>query len=287
MKAGSALPVAALKAQDFGAQELARAGSLCVRLARNEGEKEAAQRLRYRIFFEEMGAKPSAECARLKRDFDHFDPICDHLLALDEQRPEGDQVVGTYRLLRQEIAEAHHGFYSVAEFDLAPMIERAGPSHRFLEFGRSCVHKDYRSNATIQMLWRAIAAYLAHHGITMMFGCASLPGIDPEKLALPLSFLAQRFKAPEAWRVRARADRYVDMNRLEEGSYDEREALKSLAPLIKGYLRLGCWIGEGAVVDEPFGTTDVFILLPVAHVPDRYANYFLGEEKERLARVRV
>src|SRR5262249_29597203 len=134
---------------------------------------------------------------------------------------------------------------------------------------------------------RAIAAYLAHHGITMMFGCASLPGTDPERLALPLSFLAQRFKTPDAWQVKARAERYVEMNRLEAGRFDERDALKSLAPLIKGYLRLGCWIGDGAVVDEPFGTTDVFILLPVAHVPDRYANYFLGEEKERLARVRV
>lgn len=278
---------ATVDGEPFERRDLARAGQMTVRLARGADEVLAAQRLRYQIFFEEMGAKACPAVAAEARDFDDFDPLCDHLLAIDESRTGDEQVVGTYRLLRQEVAEAHRGFYSIAEFDIAPMIERAGPTHRFLEFGRSCVHRDYRSNATIQLLWRAIANYLAHHGITMMFGCASLPGTDPAALALPLSFLAQKFKAPEAWTVRAHADRLVDMNMLPAGSYDERAALRALAPLVKGYLRLGCWIGEGAVVDEPFGTTDVFILLPVSNVPERYAAHFLGEDKEKLRRVIV
>ncbi len=270
---------------DFDNRDLARAGSLVVRMARSDVECVEAQKLRYEIFFEEMGARPTADVAASRIDTDSFDPICDHLLALDESRPEGHRVVGTYRLLRQEIAEAHQGFYSVHEFDLEPMIARAGPNHRFLEFGRSCVHRDYRSNPIMQLLWRGIANYLAHHGITMMFGCASLAGTDPDSMALPLTFLAQKFRAPEGWRVPAVAQRYINMNRLPEGSYDERAALRALAPLVKGYLRLGCWIGDGAVVDEPFGTTDVFILLPVINLPERYASHFLGEGKEKLARV--
>ena len=280
-------PQIASNDDDFATRDLARAGTLVVRMAADDAERIAAQRLRYQVFFEEMGARSTPECEAEKRDFDHFDPICDHLLALDESRAPGDQVVGTYRLLRQEVAEAHHGFYSISEFDLGPMMDKARENHRLLEFGRSCVHKDYRSNPIMQLLWRGIANYLAHHHITIMFGCASLAGTDPEKLALPLSFLAQKFPAPDAWKVRAQSDRYVDMNRLAPGSYDEKLALRSVAPLVKGYLRLGCWIGDGAVVDEPFGTTDVFILLPVAHLPERYASHFLGDGKEKLSRVQV
>jgi putative hemolysin len=286
-KVDDVLATESLATIDFDLRDLARAGSLVVRMARDESERIEAQRLRYEIFFEEMGARPTAEMMASRIDTDAFDPICDHLLALDESLAPGHQVVGTYRLLRQEVAEANRGFYSVDEFDLAPMIERAGTKHRFLEFGRSCVHRDYRSNPIMQLLWRGIANYLAHHGITMMFGCASLAGTDPDKMALPLSFLAQKFRAPDAWHVPAVAKRYVDMNRLPEGSYDERAALKALAPLVKGYLRLGCWIGDGAVIDEPFGTIDVFILLPVIKLPARYASHFLGEGQEKLARVEV
>jgi putative hemolysin len=275
----------ALEHDTFETRDLARAGALVVRMAQSPSEILEAQRLRFEIFFEEMGARPTAEVAASRIDSDAFDPICDHLLALDETRPKGSQVVGTYRLLRQEVAEAHQGFYSVHEFDLTPMVERTRGTHRFLEFGRSCVHKDYRSNPIMQLLWRGIANYLAHYGITVMFGCASFPGTEPDKLALPLSFLAHHFRAPEGWRVQPVADRYVDMNRLAPGSYDEKAALRSLAPLIKGYLRLGCWFGDGAVVDEPFGTTDVFILLPVINLPERYASHFLGDGKEKLARV--
>jgi putative hemolysin len=275
----------ALEHDTFETRDLARAGALVVRMAQSPSEILEAQRLRFEIFFEEMGARPTEEVAASRIDADAFDPICDHLLALDETRPKGSQVVGTYRLLRQEVAEAHQGFYSVHEFDLTPMVERTRGTHRFLEFGRSCVHKDYRSNPIMQLLWRGIANYLAHYGITVMFGCASFPGTEPNKLALPLSFLAHHFRAPEGWRVQPVADRYVDMNRLAPGTYDEKAALRSLAPLIKGYLRLGCWFGDGAVVDEPFGTTDVFILLPVINLPERYASHFLGDGKEKLARV--
>lgn len=264
-------------------------GSLEVRLAANEAEVALSQNLRYQVFYEEMDAVPTPEMWATRRDVDTFDPICDHLLVIDKARPAAEAVVGTYRLLRQELAEAHGGFYSAAEYDIAPLFRHAAPASRFLELGRSCVHPSYRNNSTIQLLWRGITAYTARHRLTVMFGCASLPGTDPDALAMPLSFLAYEFQAPEGWRVRAQEARYVEMKRLPREAVDARAALRALPPLIKGYLRLGAYIGEGAVVDRQFGTTDVFILLPIARIGERYYGRFdrASAEDDRLARLRL
>ena len=248
---------------------LAASGTLEVRMAGEPDEIAAAQRLRYRVFYEEMSAVPSAAMRAARRDFDELDAYCDHLLVLDHARPAEEAVVGTYRLLRQEVAERAGGFYSAGEFDLSPLFAASGGT-RFLELGRSCVHPDYRNNGTIQLLWRGITIYTARHRLGFMFGCASLPGTDPERLSVPLSFLHHDFRAPEEIRVRALPERYVEMNRLPVEAIDRRAALRSLPPLIKGYLRLGCYIGDGAVIDYQFGTTDVFILLPVGRIGERY-----------------
>lgn len=256
----------------------AAGGRFEIRLSRNPVDIAAAQRLRYQVFYGEMSAVPTPAMAAAERDFDHFDALCDHLLVYDHNRPAGEEVVGTYRLLRREVADRHGGFYSASEYDIAPLIEKVGGLGGLMELGRSCVHRDYRTNATIQLLWRGITNYMGDHAITHMFGCASLPGTDPDKLALPLSYLWHHHLAPPDLRVRALPDRHIAMDRLGYDNLSLRAAIQALPPLVKAYLRLGAYIGDGAVVDEQFGTTDVFILLPVARIAPKYYAHFERDE---------
>ena len=241
-------------------------GNFMVRLAVSGEEIAAAQRLRYQVFYEEGAARADAVAAATGMDCDPFDAICDHLIVVD---CAGKTLVGTYRLLRQAVAEAHDGFYSAREFDLEPLIDR----HRhlsFLELGRSCVLRPYRTKAVIELLWQGIWDYVRRHRLDVMVGCASLEGTDPDDLALPLSFLAAQCGAPEAWRAAALSARHVEMRRLPASAIDARAAMKALPPLVKGYLRLGCHVGEGAVIDRQFNTTDILIVLPVAAINNRY-----------------
>jgi len=258
---------------------LASDGRFEIRLTRDSADIDAAQALRYHVFYEEMDARPDAAMAESRRDADAFDAICDHLLVLDRQRPPGDQVVGTYRLLRREVAEANSGFYSASEYDIAPVLAAAdSDGGGLMELGRSCVLAAYRTNATIQMLWRGLSYYVFDHGIRLMFGCASLPGRDPDQLAVPLSYLHYNHLAPPHLRVRALPHLYAAMDRIPADRIDLRRALHALPPLIKAYLRLGCFIGDGAVVDQQFGTTDVFIILPIERVAPKYYAHFDREE---------
>ena len=261
-------------------------GSLEVRLATSRADIHHAQRLRYQVFYREMSAKPSVMHALLRRDFDRYDAICDHLLVLDHDAPPdprtgGPAIVGTYRLLNQSVAEVHGGFYSADEYDIGAMLA-AHPDLRFLELGRSCVLKPYRTKRTVELLWHGIWSYVVQRRIDVLFGCASLEGTDVEALALPLSFLHHFAHAEPPWRVRAVQDRYQPMNRMAKDAIDQKAALRSLPPLIKGYLRLGGMIGEGAVIDHQFGTTDVLILLPVEKISKRYISYY-GEDASRRA----
>ena len=248
------------------------AGDFEVRLARNAAEINAAQALRYRVFYEEMQARPTAEVAATRRDVDAFDSVCDHLLVLDRRRGAGPEgIVGTYRLIRRPAAARMGRFYSSAEYDIQPMIDYPG---EVLELGRSCIERDARNTATMQMLWRGIALYAFHYNIQVMFGCASLPGTDPAQHALPLSYLYHHHLAPPEIRVRALAGRYVKMDMLAPGSYDARKAMARVPPLIKGYLRLGGFVGDGAVIDQEFNTTDVFIIVKTELVTEKYIRHY-------------
>ena len=262
-------------------------GSLEVRLARDAAEVDDAQALRYRVFYEEMGARADAETAAAQRDRDRFDRYCDHLLVIDHAkengRGEGGQVIGTYRLLRRSIAECHDGFYTATEFDIAPLIATSG---ELMELGRSCVEAAYRTRPTMQLLWRGIAEYVFAHDIRIMFGCASLPGTDLAELAPALTYLHHFHLAPESLRVRALPDRYVAMDRLKPEEIDaeavvaqlgNRATIAALPPLLKGYLRLGALIGDGAVIDQQFNTTDVCIIVVSDRITDKYfKHYALG-----------
>ncbi len=266
---------------------LGRIGDLEVRLARSRSEVRRAQALRYQVFYEELAAIADARAQHKRRDIDSFDAICDHLLVFDHgsrrrtltgQKPK---IVGTYRLLRQDVAEPNGGFYSADEYDIAPLIE----GHRdinFLELGRSCVLAPYRNKRTVELLWHGNWSYVLMHRIDAMFGCASLEGTDPDRLAMALSYLHHFHGAPDGWNVRALDHRYVDMNRVAADKIDQRAALRALPPLIKGYLRLGAYVGDGAVVDDQFNTTDVMMVLPVSAINPRYVTYY-GADASRHA----
>lgn len=249
-----------------------RAGHLGVRIARASSELDAAQALRYRIFYDEMGAVPDAMTRTLQRDIDRYDPVADHLLVIDHAigpGPEG--VVGCYRLVQRPGAEAIGNFYTASEYDISPLMVFPG---RLLELGRSCVDVRYRGRAVMQLLWRGIAAYVFHHRIDLMFGCASLPGTDPDRLATELTFLYDNHLAPPALRPRALPERHVEMRRLDCGPIDGRRALAMLPPLVKGYLRLGGFIGDGAVIDPQFNTTDVVVVVKTDLVTDKYYRHY-------------
>ena len=266
-------------------RRIGRLGTLEVRLARSATDILRAQRLRYAVFYEEMAAKPTLANRLLRRDADAYDAYCDHLLVFDHAATSGHlkrpKLVGTYRLLRQEIASLYKGFYTASEYDIAPLLARQ-PSTRFLELGRSCVAPAYRDKRTVELLWHGIWTYVRHHKIDAMFGCASFSGTDPAALSLPLSFLHHKALAPSEWRVKARSERLIPMDSLALTSIDQRAAIASLPPLIKGYLRVGARFGEGAVIDHQFGTTDVLVILPVVSIQSRYIDHF-GHEAERFA----
>jgi putative hemolysin len=260
------------------AATLGRLADLEVRLAITPFEVRRAQALRYRVFYGEMSAVADFRTRQTRRDADRFDRFCDHLLVVDHTRKSTAlgrpaEIVGTYRLLREDGAWAAGGFYSDSEFDLAPLLHRKA-GERFLELGRSCVLPEYRNKRTLELLWHGIWAYVLRHRVDVMIGCASLEGTDPQKLALPLSFLHHHYRAPEEWRLAARKNQRVEMNRMPFERIDPKAALRKLPPLLKGYLRLGAHVGDGAVIDRQFGTTDVAIVLPVAAIASRYVEHY-------------
>jgi putative hemolysin len=271
-----------------GTSALGRLGTLEVHLAGDAADRGRAQRLRYDVFNREMGARAGALARLAGRDGDGFDRLCDHLLIVDGEiletppfRKPRPRLVGTCRLLRGDVAARHRGFYSQGEFDIGPLLARH-PDIRFLELGRVCVMPEYRSKRTIELMWHGIWTYVRRHEIDVLFGCASLPGSDPARHAATLGFLNHHAAAAPQWRVSARADRRAAMDTLPAAAIDARAALAALPPLLKGYLRLGAQIGDGAVVDHAFGTTDVFVVLPVAAIDTRYINHF-GSDATRHA----
>jgi L-ornithine Nalpha-acyltransferase len=257
-----------------------RAGNLGVRVARTAAEIDAVQALRYRVFYGEMGARADAATAAAQRDHDAFDEVADHLLVLDHAigpGPEG--VVGTYRLIQREAADRLGRFYSADEYDIAPIVAFPG---RILELGRSCVDAAYRSRVAMQLLWRGIAGYVFHYQIDLMFGCASLHGTDPDALGAELTYLHFNHLAPPAVRPRALPHRFVEMRRMSPHHLDSKRVQAQLPPLIKGYLRLGGFVGDGAVIDRQFNTTDVAVVVKTDLVTDKYYRHYERQLRDAL-----
>lgn len=264
-------------------------GALEVRLAQNKSDIRRAQQLRYEVFYEEMAAVPSFTARMRRRDEDAFDAICDHLLVVDTGKNSSGKggwssgrlptVVGTYRILRQEVANRHLGFYSQSEYNVETVIAARSPDYRFMELGRSCVLKNYRNKRTVEVLWHGLWTYAREHKIDVMIGCASFPGTNPDDHAEALSYLHHHAVAPTEWRCRAHDHLFVSMDRMAPGDINLRSAMRAIPPLIKGYLRLGAFVGDGAVIDHQFGTTDVLIILPVEEIDPRYFGRFGAPEE--------
>lgn len=254
-----------------------RFNNLEVRLAGSDAALAAAQALRYRIFYDEMGAKPTALVKRLGRDADPYDDYCDHLLVIDRERGSAANpcVVGTYRMLRGDVAKATSGFYSEGEFDLGALLTYPG---EIMELGRSCIDSAYRRRGAMQLLWAGIAEYIALHEVQVMFGCGSLHGTDPREIGRSLAYLHHFHAAPGYLRPRAIDRRYVPMDTMDKDAIDTDKALAELPPLLKGYLRLGGFVGDGAVIDHQFNTIDVCIVVETVKLAGTYSRHFVRDK---------
>ena len=250
------------------------AGRFTVRLAASDRDVAAAQRLRYRVFVEEMGATPSPADATARRESDRFDPYFDHLLLIDTECADPDKelgVVGVYRLMTGTRARAGIGFYGAGEYDLSKLD--AYPAET-LELGRSCVDADYRGGAGMHLLWTGLGQYVAEHGVQILFGVASFHGRETAPIAQALSYLHYNHLAPEDLRVRALAASYVDMAILPPEAVNKIEAMRQIPALIKAYIRLGGYVGDGAFIDHEFNTIDVCLLMDTSRMVQRYRQFY-------------
>lgn len=249
-----------------------------LKLAETAADIQSAQRLRYEVFVAELGARGAAVDHASRLEKDRYDPFFDHLLLLDRNRKTDDRVVGVYRLMRPEQAERAGQFYSEDEYDLGA-LKRSG--RRMLELGRSCVHADYRGGMAMYELWSGLSDYVARHDIEVLFGVASFPGTDIAALAQPLSFLHHRHLAPPELRVTARAPGGQRMDLVPPDALDRRAAMLATPALIKAYLRLGGFVGQGAWVDHAFNTTDVCLVMDTARLNARQRDIYSRPRKSR------
>ncbi len=249
---------------------------LILRLAETEADIHAAQRLRYRIFCEEMGGAANLAIHQQKRDFDQFDDACYHLLVIDKTRVGDARVVGTYRILTRANMLKVGSFYTETEYNIDKLKAFDG---EIMELGRSCVEQQYRTRPVIQLLWQGIGSFIVAADIGLMFGCASFHGVNIREHVHALSYLYHYHMAPEAIRPVALPAQYHEMNLMPKEEVVPRAAINALPPLIKGYIRLNGHVGDGAVLDYAYNTCDVSIVLQTDQIKDRYASRYLPESE--------
>lgn len=255
------------KVNDFS--QVFTSGTFCVRLARTRQEISDFQNLRYRTFYTEgQGYTGSEDVMHQQRDFDAFDDLCDHLIVIDE---ESNTIVGGYRLIPEEVAQEIGRFYSSSEFDLSPLKNYPG---RKLELGRACVDPLYRNKRVIALLWQGIEQYIRHHHFSLLFGCANFSGTDASSCAQSLSFLHHFYLAPASYRPIALEISRTTMDLMPKESISVDTAFRNLPPLIRGYLRLGGMVGEGAFIDKDFHSLDVCILVETDKLAQRYIDHY-------------
>jgi Putative hemolysin len=245
-----------------------------VRLSEDETDLRAAQRLRYAVFVEELGARCEGADHGARLEKDALDPYFDHLLLIDRSAdPAGlEHVVGVYRLLPQDRAQALGRFYSDAEYDLSPLV---ASGRKLVELGRSCVHPAHRRGLAMLLMWNGLAEYVIARGIEIMFGVASFHGADPALHAAALSYLHTHHLAPEALRVTVRPGPQAQrMDLLASDAIDQTAALAAIPPLIRAYLRLGGFVGQGAFIDTDFNTTDVCLIMDTSTMSERAVDFY-------------
>ena len=251
----------------------AKQDKLSIRLAETEIDRLGAERLRYNVFVEELGGGGEGVDHKSRFERDRFDPHYDHMILVDETRDQDalDHVVGVYRLMPGERAADIGGFYSEGEYDLSVLF---ASGRKLLEFGRSCVHADYRDGLALRQLWAGLGSYVLQSGAEILFGVASFHGTDIPSLAPALTQLHQRHLAPPDLRVRALPEAYQPMNLVDDIQIDRVAAMRSVPPLIKSYLKLGGFVGDGAFIDRAFNTTDICLVLDTARMSERDRTRF-------------
>lgn len=241
-----------------------------IAVTRDEAIIKKAQKLRYKVFCEEIGAKPDNVTDLI--DADAYDEHCDHLIVYDHTNNADDpEVIGNYRLLRFDAMKKIGRFYTESEFDVSCLYDL---DRNLLELGRSCVHPEHRTGNVMQLLWKGLGRYIDYHKITLMFGCASFHGSDPEQHLAGLSYLHHFHLAPENMCPTPLPESAADIKLIPKDELDVKRSFASLPTLIKGYLRLGGCIGNGPALDFKCNTTDVCILVDRLTVSDRYVNKF-------------
>ncbi|MDR2098820.1 MAG: GNAT family N-acetyltransferase [Rickettsiales bacterium] len=252
-----------------------RSDRIEVRLARNDAEIHAYQRLRFKVFYEEEGAKPTAAQAAEKRDFDEYDPHSDHLIAIDRTLggDPDDYIIGGYCLMRKEGASKVGHWYSQTEFDVEKFNDFDG---EVLELRRACVAKDHRNKLTMQMLWNALAAYMFDYDIKLMFGCGSFLGTDPAQFKQALSYLYYNAVATGPLEIQAKGANRREMNMLPESEVDPVAAINSIPTMVRGYIRAGAKVSGSLWIDWDFNCFDVCIIFEMR---DLKANYLKHYEK--------
>ena len=248
------------------------------RLAGSDRDLLAAQRLRYRVFVEELGAGGALVDHAAQFERDEFDTVYEHLLLVDTRRnPDDlDHVIGVYRLLKGETAAEFGRFYCDSEYDLGP-LRRSG--RRLLELGRSCVHPDYRGGTAMFLLWQALADYVLSHEIEVLFGVASFHGTNIDALKAPLSWLHHHHLAPVDLRARAHAAHFQRMDLIPAAALDRAQAMAQMPTLIKAYLRTGGYVGEGAWIDHAFNTTDVLVMMDTAQMSAKHRGFYARRQR--------
>lgn len=245
-----------------------------VGLARTAGEVDEVQRLRYQVFFEELGASAATRIMQTERDCDQYDASCEHLLVRDTS---SDQVVGCYRIMRPDAARRRGGFYADSEFDLSRLVNILP---RTAEVGRACIHPDFRSGSVILLLWSGLARFMVEHGYEYVIGCASIPLTDGRENAIAVyDTVSRTHLAPPEYRVFPRKPYPLPLREEETNASKVIVAKPRIPALIKGYTRLGAWIGGAPAWDPDFNTADLFVLLPISRMNSNYARHLIGHEQ--------
>ena len=247
-----------------------------IKIAEKKSELKKAQALRYSVFYKEKKAIPTMSKKILRLDYDKVDKFADHLIVIDKNRTDfKNKIVGTYRLLRGDVAAHCVGFYTSSEFDLSKILN-SYKNNQILELGRSCVHQDYRNGTIMNLLWKAIAEYVKLYDIKILLGCASFHGTDVMKYTNELSYLRKNFSLPDELSVKSLDTKIYPVNTgINSNTYDLRTFVK-LPPLIKGYLRIGGKVSHDCFVDYKFNTIDLCVIVTTNSIDEKYKKKYLN-----------
>ena len=247
-----------------------------IKIAEKKSELKEAQALRYSVFYKEKKAIPTISKKILRLDYDKVDKFADHLIVIDKNRKGiKNKIVGTYRLIRGDIAYRYGGFYTSSEFDLFKILN-SYKHNQILELGRSCVNQDYRNGTIMNLLWKAIAEYVKLYDIKILLGCASFHGTNVMKYTNELSYLRKNFSLPDELSVKSLDPKiypaYTEIN----SNINDLKTFVKLPPLIKGYLRIGGKVSHDCFVDYKFNTIDLCVIVNTNNIDEKYKKKYLN-----------